>query len=95
MGAPRTAEGQKTLVDKPSPVSWQELEREKHTHSVLQFQFSEIKETLKQSEELLNVSICVKVCHSHIGAESGKQLLGTTLSPSACLFSQLYVSYAV
>ncbi|XP_056882924.1 leucine-rich repeat flightless-interacting protein 2 isoform X14 [Takifugu flavidus] len=31
-----------------------ELEREKHAHSVLQFQFSEIKETLKQSEELLN-----------------------------------------
>nr|XP_020462177.1 uncharacterized protein LOC109963749 isoform X12 [Monopterus albus] len=31
-----------------------EFEREKHAHSVLQFQFSEVKETLKQSEELLN-----------------------------------------
>ncbi|XP_029981117.1 leucine-rich repeat flightless-interacting protein 2 isoform X13 [Sphaeramia orbicularis] len=31
-----------------------EFEREKHAHSVLQFQFSEMKETLKQSEELLN-----------------------------------------
>nr|XP_046259711.1 leucine-rich repeat flightless-interacting protein 1 isoform X3 [Scatophagus argus] len=31
-----------------------ELEREKHAHSVLQFQFNEMKETLKQSEELLN-----------------------------------------
>ncbi|XP_031145620.2 zinc finger CCCH domain-containing protein 13 isoform X18 [Sander lucioperca] len=31
-----------------------EYEREKHAHSVLQFQFSEMKETLKQSEELLN-----------------------------------------
>ncbi|XP_078142198.1 leucine-rich repeat flightless-interacting protein 2 [Centroberyx gerrardi] len=31
-----------------------DFEREKHAHSVLQFQFSEMKETLKQSEELLN-----------------------------------------
>ncbi|XP_049449379.1 leucine-rich repeat flightless-interacting protein 2 isoform X13 [Epinephelus fuscoguttatus] len=31
-----------------------EYEREKHAHSVLQFQFNEMKETLKQSEELLN-----------------------------------------
>ncbi|KAG7467430.1 hypothetical protein MATL_G00153630 [Megalops atlanticus] len=31
-----------------------EFERERHAHSVLQFQFNEIKETLKQSEELLN-----------------------------------------
>lgn len=39
----------------------QEYEREKHAHSVLQFQFNEMKETLKQSEELLNVSICPSV----------------------------------
>uniref|UniRef100_A0A3P8RWJ3 Leucine rich repeat (in FLII) interacting protein 1a n=1 Tax=Amphiprion percula TaxID=161767 RepID=A0A3P8RWJ3_AMPPE len=31
-----------------------EYEREKHAHGVLQFQFSEMKEMLKQSEELLN-----------------------------------------
>ncbi|XP_077946822.1 leucine-rich repeat flightless-interacting protein 2 isoform X35 [Gasterosteus aculeatus] len=31
-----------------------EYEREKHSHTVLQFQFTEMKETLKQSEELLN-----------------------------------------
>ncbi|XP_034431065.1 leucine-rich repeat flightless-interacting protein 2 isoform X3 [Hippoglossus hippoglossus] len=31
-----------------------DFEREKHAHGVLQFQFSEMKETLKQSEELLN-----------------------------------------
>ncbi|KAM4730902.1 uncharacterized protein lrrfip1a isoform 15-T15 [Anableps anableps] len=31
-----------------------EFERQKHAHSVLQFQFNEMKETLKQSEELLN-----------------------------------------
>ncbi|KAG7502298.1 leucine-rich repeat flightless-interacting 2-like isoform X13 [Solea senegalensis] len=31
-----------------------EFDREKHTHGVLQFQFNEMKETLKQSEELLN-----------------------------------------
>lgn len=37
--------------------SSQEYEREKHSHTVLQFQFTEMKETLKQSEELLNVSI--------------------------------------
>ncbi|XP_063070391.1 leucine-rich repeat flightless-interacting protein 1 isoform X3 [Engraulis encrasicolus] len=30
-----------------------ELEREKHAHSILQFQFSELKQTLKASEELL------------------------------------------
>ncbi|KAJ8255920.1 hypothetical protein COCON_G00197840 [Conger conger] len=30
-----------------------DFEREKHAHSMLQFQFSEVKETLKQSEELL------------------------------------------
>ncbi|XP_058248842.1 leucine-rich repeat flightless-interacting protein 2-like isoform X2 [Hemibagrus wyckioides] len=33
--------------------SRQDLEREKHAHSILQFQFIEQKETLKQSEELL------------------------------------------
>ncbi|XP_062390076.1 leucine-rich repeat flightless-interacting protein 2 isoform X4 [Sardina pilchardus] len=32
---------------------FKELEREKHAHSILQFQFSELKQTLKQSEELL------------------------------------------
>uniref|UniRef100_A0AAV2K2F5 Leucine-rich repeat flightless-interacting protein 2 n=1 Tax=Knipowitschia caucasica TaxID=637954 RepID=A0AAV2K2F5_KNICA len=31
-----------------------DFEREKHTHTVLQFQFNELKETLKQSEDLLN-----------------------------------------
>uniref|UniRef100_A0A672FSV2 Leucine rich repeat (in FLII) interacting protein 1a n=1 Tax=Salarias fasciatus TaxID=181472 RepID=A0A672FSV2_SALFA len=31
-----------------------DYEREKHAHGVLQFQFNEMKETLKQSEELLN-----------------------------------------
>ncbi|MEQ2278631.1 hypothetical protein AMECASPLE_000871 [Ameca splendens] len=31
-----------------------EFERQKHAHSVLLFQFNEMKETLKQSEELLN-----------------------------------------
>ncbi|XP_072539847.1 uncharacterized protein lrrfip1b isoform X2 [Salminus brasiliensis] len=30
-----------------------EYERERHAHSILQFQFNEMKETLKQSEELL------------------------------------------
>lgn len=38
-------------------ISSQELDREKHAHCVLQFQFNELKETLKQSEEYLNVSI--------------------------------------
>ncbi|XP_059198745.1 leucine-rich repeat flightless-interacting protein 2 isoform X8 [Centropristis striata] len=31
-----------------------DYEREKHAHTCLQFQFNEMKETLKQSEELLN-----------------------------------------
>ncbi|XP_056610407.1 leucine-rich repeat flightless-interacting protein 1-like isoform X13 [Triplophysa dalaica] len=30
-----------------------DFEREKHAHSILQFQYNELKETLKQSEELL------------------------------------------
>lgn len=30
-----------------------EFEREKHAHSILQFQFAEVKEALKQREELL------------------------------------------
>uniref|UniRef100_A0A3Q0RJC6 Uncharacterized protein n=1 Tax=Amphilophus citrinellus TaxID=61819 RepID=A0A3Q0RJC6_AMPCI len=47
-----------------------ECEREKYAHSVLQFQFNEMKETLKQSEELLNVSIFPQriVCHSECDA---------------------------
>jgi len=39
----------------------QDHDREKHAHTVLQFQFGEVKETLKQSEELLNVSTCPPV----------------------------------
>ncbi|KAF5903273.1 leucine-rich repeat flightless-interacting protein 2-like isoform X16, partial [Clarias magur] len=41
-----------------------ELEREKHAHSILQFQFSEQKETLKQSEELLT-----EIRHLHFKQE--------------------------
>lgn len=48
-------------MNKLPVVSSQELDREKYAHSVLQFQFSEMKETLKQSEELLNVSVGVKI----------------------------------
>lgn len=33
----------------------QEFEREKHAHSVLQFQFAEVKEALRQREEMLEV----------------------------------------
>ncbi|XP_076602539.1 leucine-rich repeat flightless-interacting protein 2 isoform X10 [Chaetodon auriga] len=43
------SESQRAYEDKVK-----EFEREKHAHSVLQFQFNEMKETLKQSEELLN-----------------------------------------
>ncbi|MCJ8732176.1 hypothetical protein PDJAM_G00208200 [Pangasius djambal] len=41
-----------------------DLEREKHAHSILQFQFSEQKETLKQSEELLT-----EIRHLHFKQE--------------------------
>ncbi|XP_017325183.1 leucine-rich repeat flightless-interacting protein 2 isoform X22 [Ictalurus punctatus] len=41
-----------------------DLEREKHAHSILQFQFSEQKEALKQSEELLT-----EIRHLHIKQE--------------------------
>ncbi|XP_070831642.1 leucine-rich repeat flightless-interacting protein 2 isoform X4 [Chaetodon trifascialis] len=43
------SESQRAYEDKVK-----EFEREKHAHGVLQFQFNEMKETLKQSEELLN-----------------------------------------
>lgn len=33
----------------------QEFEREKHAHSILQFQFAEVKEALRQREEMLEV----------------------------------------
>lgn len=49
----------------------QEYEREKHAHSVLQFQFNEMKETLKQSEELLNVSIWLPVWICDSECEAG------------------------
>ncbi|KAF4086678.1 hypothetical protein AMELA_G00087170 [Ameiurus melas] len=41
-----------------------DLEREKHAHGILQFQFSEQKEALKQSEELLT-----EIRHLHIKQE--------------------------
>ncbi|XP_062302554.1 leucine-rich repeat flightless-interacting protein 2 isoform X5 [Osmerus eperlanus] len=44
----RLWESQRELSDKAK-----EFERERHAHGVLQFQFSETRETLKQSEELL------------------------------------------
>ncbi|XP_046886514.1 leucine-rich repeat flightless-interacting protein 2 isoform X1 [Hypomesus transpacificus] len=44
----RLWESQRELSDKAK-----EFERVRHAHSVLQFQFSETRETLKQSEELL------------------------------------------
>ena len=34
---------------------FQEFQRERQAHNVLQFQFKEMKETLKQTEELLTV----------------------------------------
>lgn len=48
----------------------QEFEREKHAHSILQFQFAEVKEALKQREEMLEVSSfpCVCVCVCDLGA---------------------------
>lgn len=40
-------------------VVFQELERERQTHHVLQVQFKEMKDTLRQTEELLTVSDCL------------------------------------
>lgn len=45
-------------------LCFQELERERHAHGVLQFEFKEIKETLKHTEELLTVSYSVHNTHS-------------------------------
>lgn len=36
-------------------VCFQEWERERHAHSLLQFHFKDMKETLRQTEELLTV----------------------------------------
>lgn len=67
----------------------QELEREKHAHSVLQFQFAEIKETLKQSEELLNVSVLLSSVKARpIGTENrlGKKTSAfTIMSSKGCM----------
>ncbi|TTH08268.1 Leucine-rich repeat flightless-interacting protein 2 [Bagarius yarrelli] len=42
------------LDNEKSNLVYEDLEREKHAHSILHFQFSNQKETLKQSEELLS-----------------------------------------
>ncbi|XP_060774996.1 leucine-rich repeat flightless-interacting protein 2 isoform X8 [Neoarius graeffei] len=48
-----------------------ECDRERHAHSVLQFQFNEMKETLKQSEELLKkhgISLGSEVTNGETGS---------------------------
>ena len=45
-------------------VSVQEFEREHQAHSVLQFHFKEMKETLRHTEELLTVSYCTRSVHA-------------------------------
>ncbi|XP_049904137.1 dentin sialophosphoprotein isoform X14 [Epinephelus moara] len=62
-----------------------EHEREKHAHSVLQFQFNEMKETLKQSEELLNKHGIVLGPDLNINGEVAEAVDG---SPSADSASQ-------
>ena len=52
------------IVSVPPPLP-QEHEREKHAHGVLQFQFTELKETLKQSEEMLTVSTTAADNHTY------------------------------
>ncbi|KAF6723336.1 Leucine-rich repeat flightless-interacting protein 2 [Oryzias melastigma] len=42
------------LDNEKSNLMYEDYEREKHAHGVLQFHFTEMKESLKQSEELLN-----------------------------------------
>nr|XP_055072157.1 leucine-rich repeat flightless-interacting protein 2 isoform X30 [Misgurnus anguillicaudatus] len=51
-----------------------DLEREKHAHSILQFQFSELKETLKQSEELLTKHGIVLGPDLTTNGETGEEL---------------------
>ncbi|KAM9850952.1 uncharacterized protein lrrfip1a isoform 2-T2 [Aulostomus maculatus] len=61
-----------------------EYEREKHAHGVLQFQFTEMKETLKQSEELLNKHGIVLGPDLNInGDASGTQTDGDSGPPAA------------
>ncbi|XP_063744323.1 leucine-rich repeat flightless-interacting protein 2 isoform X19 [Eleginops maclovinus] len=57
-----------------------ECEREKHAHTVLQFQFNEMKETLKQSEELLNKHGIVLGPDLSINGEDGVADADSTLS---------------
>uniref|UniRef100_A0A3Q2CM26 LRR binding FLII interacting protein 1 n=1 Tax=Cyprinodon variegatus TaxID=28743 RepID=A0A3Q2CM26_CYPVA len=49
-----------------------DLERQRHAHSVLQFQFSEMKQTLQQSEELLNKHGIVLGPDLSINGEAGQ-----------------------
>ncbi|XP_044073033.1 uncharacterized protein lrrfip1a isoform X34 [Siniperca chuatsi] len=63
-----------------------EYEREKYAHSVLQFQFNEMKETLKQSEELLNKHGIVLGPDLNINGDSGEAEVDG--SPSADPASQ-------
>ncbi|XP_028846441.1 leucine-rich repeat flightless-interacting protein 2 isoform X29 [Denticeps clupeoides] len=57
-----------------------ELEREKHAHGILQFQFNELKETLKQSEELLNKHGIVLGPDLSTNGETGEALMDETSS---------------
>ncbi|XP_049449372.1 dentin sialophosphoprotein isoform X7 [Epinephelus fuscoguttatus] len=60
-----------------------EYEREKHAHSVLQFQFNEMKETLKQSEELLNKHGIVLGPDLNINGEVAEAVDGSSSADSA------------
>ncbi|XP_078030429.1 leucine-rich repeat flightless-interacting protein 2 isoform X17 [Epinephelus lanceolatus] len=60
-----------------------EHEREKHAHSVLQFQFNEMKETLKQSEELLNKHGIVLGPDLNINGEVAEAVDGSSSADSA------------
>ncbi|XP_068185556.1 enolase-phosphatase E1 isoform X13 [Antennarius striatus] len=60
-----------------------EVEREKHAHSVLQFHFNEMKETLKQSEELLNKHGIVLGPDLNVNGDIGEADVDGSSAPAA------------
>lgn len=65
-----------------------EFERERHAHNVLQFQFSEMRETLKQSEELLTKHGIVLSPEITTNGETGEMLDDPLSAESASRLAQ-------
>uniref|UniRef100_A0A4W5PTK6 Leucine-rich repeat flightless-interacting protein 1 n=2 Tax=Hucho hucho TaxID=62062 RepID=A0A4W5PTK6_9TELE len=65
-----------------------EFERERHAHSVLQRQFNEMRETLKQSEELLTKNGIVLSPEVTTNGDAGQMIDGPLSADSTSLLAQ-------